>query len=428
MKLIYRIAAAGLFGLMSACTTQAPPLQSVAPATASPVETKAPVTILVSIDGFRSDYLDRGVTPNLSALAANGVRASMIPSFPSKTFPNHWALVTGEYPDHNGITANKMEDPRRPGEVFTMATDDPFWWDEAEPVWVAAEKAGIRTATMFWPGANVAWGGKKADAWPYDIDGGTRPEDWQQFNEAVTGTQRVNAVLDWMRRPADIRPRFVTLYFDTVDTSGHRFGPDSAETTQAVADVDSMIGKLEAGLKQLDQPANLIIVADHGMAANSTDRVVALDKVADPSLYQIVEAGPYATLIPAPGKNQTLAAKLLAPHDHMTCWRKGNIPARFHYGTNPRIPPYLCLAETGWQIVPSAKDARDGGNHGYDNRSPEMAALFIAIGPAFAKGATIDRFENVDVEPLIRELLHLPANPKDDGSAAPFAGVLRLHD
>ena len=427
MKLLYRIAAAGLFGLMSACTTQGPPPQSTT-AAASPAEAKAPVTILVSIDGFRSDYLDRGVTPNLSALAANGVRASMIPSFPSKTFPNHWALVTGEYPDHNGITANKMEDPRRPGEVFTMATDDPFWWNEAEPVWVAAEKAGIRTATMFWPGANVAWGGTRAAQWPNDIKGGTRPEDWQQFNQAVSGTQRVNAVLDWMRRPADSRPRFVTLYFDTVDTAGHRFGPDAAQTTEAVADVDSMIGKLETGLKQLDQPANLIIVADHGMAAISADRVVALDKIADPSLYRIVETGPYATLIPAPGKDQALAARLLAPHDHMTCWRKGDIPARFHYGNNLRIPPYFCLAETGWQIVPDARDAHPGGNHGYDNRSPEMAALFIANGPAFAKGATIDRFENVDVEPLIRELLHLPPNPNDDGSAAPFASVLRLRD
>ena len=117
-----------------------------------------PVTILVSIDGFRADYLERDVTPTLSALAENGVSAAMRPSFPSKTFPNHWAIATGVYPDRNGIVANRMEDPRRPGEVFTLASADPFWWNEAEPIWVTAERAGLRTAVMFWPGANVAWG------------------------------------------------------------------------------------------------------------------------------------------------------------------------------------------------------------------------------------------------------------------------------
>ena len=126
---------------------------------ATQIEQREPVTILVSIDGFRPDYLKRGVTPHLSALAAAGVSAAMRPSFPTKTFPNHWAIVTGDRPDRSGIVANKMEDASRPGETFTMATDDPFWWNEAEPIWVTAEKAGDRTGTLFWPGYNVAWGG-----------------------------------------------------------------------------------------------------------------------------------------------------------------------------------------------------------------------------------------------------------------------------
>ncbi|WP_241656418.1 ectonucleotide pyrophosphatase/phosphodiesterase [Sphingomonas oligophenolica] len=396
------------------------------PTATSPIAATAPVTILVSVDGFRPDYLDRGVTPRLSALASGGVSASMEPSFPSKTFPNHWTIVTGLYPDHHGITANKMDDPARPDETFTMASDEPYWWSAAEPIWVTAEKAGIRTATMFWPGSNVAWGGMRAQNWPNDITGGVRPEDWQQFNQAVTGDQRVDAVIDWLRRPAATRPRFVTLYFDTVDTAGHRYGPAAPETTHAVAGVDAEIGRLVDGLATLGQPANLVIVADHGMAATSTARTVALDTVADPADYRIEEAGPYAGLYPVAGHEAAFAKAILGTHPHMTCWRKDAIPARFHYGTNPRIPPYFCLADDGWTIAATApKKAETGGQHGYDNHAANMRALFIAHGPAFATDKRLPTFENVDVAPLLRDLLRLPADTRLDGSDAPFRGILK---
>ncbi|MCM8729456.1 ectonucleotide pyrophosphatase/phosphodiesterase [Hephaestia sp. GCM10023244] len=410
---------------LSGCIVAAPPpplsaLLASAEATPKPV-----VTILVSIDGFRPDYLNRGVTPRLNALAAAGVSAPMTPSFPSKTFPNHWSLVTGEVPDRHGIVANRMEDPARPGETFTMASDDPFWWNAASPIWVDAEKAGIRTATMFWPGANVAWGGTRATAWPHDISGGTRPEDWQQFNQVIANPQRVNAVLDWLRRPAAIRPRFVTLYVDTVDTAGHIYGPDDARTTAAIADADAAIGMLVDGLATLRQPANLVIVSDHGMAATSSDRVIALDGVADPGLYRIVESGPYAALVPTEGNDATLAVALLAPHEHMQCWRKAAIPARFQYGANPRVPPFLCLAETGWSILPTTPATPfTGGNHGYDNQAPDMAALFVAHGPAFARGQTLPAFPNVDVEPLLRDLLAMPLDAAVDGTDTPFTSIL----
>ena len=386
----------------------------------------APVTILVSIDGFRPDYLTRGVTPNLNRLAAGGVSASMRPSFPSVTFPNHWTLVTGKVPDHNGIVSNKMEDPRRPGQTFTMANDDPFWWDEAEPIWVTAEKAGVRTATMFWPGANVGWGGTPSPHGHGLIDGATRPEDWQQFNQAVTPTQRVDAVIDWLRRPAATRPRFVTLYFDTVDTAGHANGPYAPETTQAVATIDAQIGRLVAGLAALHQRANLVIVADHGMAATDTARVVAMDRIANPADYRLFDTGPFATLYPVPGHEAALAAALLKTHDHLTCWRKQDMPARLNYGTNPRIPPYVCLADDGWLVLKSAPtEAVHGGMHGYDNRAPDMAALFIANGPAFAPGQRLAPFDNVSIAPLLRDLIGLPAGTGLDGTGAPFQKVLR---
>ena len=397
---------------LSACATGG----SVEPAqrVAAPVEDRAPVTILISIDGFHPDYLKRGATPVLSRLAADGVQGVMCPSFPTKTFPNHYTLVTGLRPDRNGVVANKMEDPRRPGEIFTMASDDPFWWNEARPIWVDAEKAGMRTATMFWPGSNVAIGGTRAAQWPFTISGGTRPEDWQQFNQEVTGTQRVNAVIDWLRRPAAIRPRLVTLYFDTIDTAGHRFGPEATETTQALRDVDTMIGALEDGLTSLGQPANLVIVSDHGMAATTTTRSIALDTIAAPDDYRLIETGPYAAIEAKPGREAALEAKLLKPHAHMECWRKDQIPARFHYGRNPRVPAYLCLAETGWTVEATAPRTQfSGGAHGYDNMAPEMASLFVAHGPAFRRGATVAAFDNVDIHPLLAHLIGLPAEPRD---------------
>lgn len=383
------------------------------------------VVILIGIDGFRPDYLDRGVTPHLSALARDGIAGSMRPSFPTKTFPNHWTLVTGMVPDRHGIAGNRMEDPARPGELFSMANEDPFWWSAAEPIWVMAERSGIRTATMFWPGSNVGWGGTRAR--PNAMtEGGFRPADWQAFNQAVSNTQRVNAVLDWLRRPPAIRPRLVTVYFDTVDTAGHEFGPDDPRTTAAVGEVDGHIGALLTGLKDLGITANIVAVADHGMAAVSSDRAIPLDKLAEPALYRVIESGPYAALAPTEGNADKLWAQLAQPGPNHTCWRKHEIPARLRYGSNPRVAPILCLARSGWQIVPTMP-ARpfSGGAHGYDQVDPAMAALFIAHGPAFAGGVRLDPFDNTAVTPLLRHLLGLPPLANLDGSTQPFTAGLR---
>lgn len=412
-----KLAAAAFAILLPLCAA------AQAPATVA-AQAREPVTILVSIDGFRADYLDRGVTPNLSKLAAEGVTGPMHPSFPSKTFPNHWTLVTGLRPDRHGITANKMEDAGQPDITFTMSNDDPFWWNAADPIWVDAEKAKIRTATAFWPGSNVAIGGHKEKPSNWEAIGGTRPSDWTQFNQSITGEQRVNGVLDWLRRPEDIRPRFVTLYFNTVDDAGHDFGPDDPRTTEAVAKVDAQIGMLVEGLRMMGRRANLVIVADHGMAATSSDRVIALDQWVSLDAVKVLETGPYLSLTPVEGQEAAVEKALLGKHPHAECWRKGDIPARFHYGTNPRIPPIFCLAETGWLIWKSAPTKPfSEGNHGWDNVAPEMAALFIANGPAF-RARRISPFDNVDVYPLLRDLLKLPAKPGVDGSDAVFAKVL----
>ncbi|WP_100258891.1 alkaline phosphatase family protein [Qipengyuania seohaensis] len=407
--------------LVAGCAQQVETLTS-APAVVE--EQRERMTILVSIDGFHPDYLERGLTPTLSALAEGGVTASMRPSFPTKTFPNHWTLVTGLVPDHHGITANRMEDQGRPEEPFTMATVDPYWWNEARPVWVEAEEAGIRSAAMFWPGSAVPWGGT-AQGWG-PVSDGVLPSDWQQFSMQISNTQRVNAVLDWARRPADIRPEFVTLYFDTVDTAGHDGGPDSEEVDAALRDVDSHIARLTDELRKLGQPADLVIVSDHGMAATSSERVIALNEVLDESLYRLVEAGAYATFEPTAG-NEAALVKALVETDHanMKCWEKSAIPAKYQYGTHGRIPPIFCLPDTGWTITRSRpNNAWTGGNHGFDMYAPEMAALFIANGPSFPAGRELASFQNTSIAPLLRHLVGLPQADRADGTLEPFLSVL----
>lgn len=377
--------------------------------------TKPPVTILISIDGFRTDYLTRGVTPRLSALAKAGASAAMRPSFPSVTFPNHYTLVTGKRPDNNGIVSNRFEDASQPGKTFTMASSEPFWWNQAEPIWTTAEKAGVRTATMFWPGSNI------------DL-AGVRPHDWHLYAEDNDARQRVDSIVDWLRRPAATRPRFLTLYFDTVDSAGHQFGPDDARTTEAVRAVDVAIGRLVDEVKALNQPANFIIVADHGMAATSPDRLIKLYEIADAADYRFIYGGAYGAVEAMPGREDALAAKLLAPHPHMQCYRKGDIPPALHYGKNPRVPAFICVVESGWLLLgappPPDRPIRAGGAHGYAPDTPDMAALFIASGPAIKANMRLPSFDNVDVYPLLARLIGV-APIAGDGAANTLAPIVK---
>jgi len=374
--------------------------------------------ILVSMDGFRPDYLDRGVTPNLNRLVAGGVRAlAMRPSFPSITFPNHYTLVTGMRPDHHGIVDNTMIDKTISDKRFTLsnaeAVADRRWWDQAEPVWVTAERNGIHTGTMFWPGSEAAIHG-------------VRPTVAPKFDGKLPASARVDTLLSWLDRPADQRFGFMTLYFDDVDHAGHEFGPSAPQTTEAVALVDQAIGRLLDGLASRHIDANLVIVSDHGMADVSTERVLPLQNVLPRGSYEEVTSGPYAAINPSSPDNEgKLAAALAKPYAHIQCWRKEEIPARLAYGHNARVPAFLCLADPGWSIVFSDKSAAKvkGGKHGYDNVAPEMAATFIAAGPAFKPGVVLPAFDNVDVYPLLMRLLDVAPLPSD-GDITPLLPAL----
>lgn len=411
-KLARALFAAPLLVLVAGCAQNAP---YDAPRDAERAAGRTPL-ILVSIDGFRPDYLARGVTPNLNALAASGARAeAMLPSFPSITFPNHYTLVTGLRPDHHGLVGNTMEDARiAPNPRFKLSDHDAVadrrWWDEAEPVWVTAERQGVRTATMFWPGSEAAIHG-------------VRPSKWLPFDGKLPAAARVDTLLGWMDQ-APSGYGFYTLYFDDVDHAGHEFGPDTPQATEAAAHVDAAIGRLLEGLRARNVKANIVVVSDHGMAAISRERVIRLDQVAPESSFRMITGGTYGGIEARPGQDAALAAALLKPHEHMQCWRKGDIPARFQYGRNARVPAFLCLAEVGWMIVPDEKSAErvNGGAHGYDNTAPEMRALFIASGPAFRQ-VVLKPFDNVDVYPLLMSLIGVKPLA-NDGDIAPLLPAL----
>jgi predicted AlkP superfamily pyrophosphatase or phosphodiesterase len=372
--------------------------------------------ILISIDGFRADYLERGLSPNLAGLAQDGVRAKgMRPAFPSITFPNHFTIVTGLYPDHHGIIDNTFEDAALPGK-FHMNSTDPAWWSGGTPIWVSAEQQGVATATEFWPGSDVSFHG-------------VRPEHWEHFDHAKSGDARVDSLLAWLDLPAVQRPRFLTLYFDIVDGAGHIGGPDSSQVNQAIEKTDASIGRLLDGLRARHIDADLIVLADHGMLSTAPERTIVLDDMVDLKAARPIFIDAVAGFEIAPGPAGDAAeAALLRAQPHMTCNRKQELPARLHYGTNPRIPAIICIAEPGYLIETRARMAERSspllGEHGYDPATPEMAAIFIAHGPDFRQHLVIEPFDNVDVYPLMVKLLGIRGEP-NDGNPQTLSSILK---
>ena len=292
-----------------------------------------------------------------------------------------------------------------PGAVFRMSSKEEQWWNQGLPIWMTAEQQGIRSGLMFWPGSEVAFGGRTASYWtPYD--------------KALPLDARVDKILGWLDLPPGQRPGLLTLYFEPVDTQGHLAGPDSPEVNQAIAQVDAAIGRLVQGLKARGIAANLVIVSDHGMAGVAADHTIVLDNLIDTGAVHVVfQDAVLGVDIPATPQGAAARATLLKPHEHMSCWNKAAIPARLHYGSNPRVPDVVCAAEVGWLIETQEDIARHTspirGEHGYDPEAAEMGALFIANGPAFRQGLVIAPFPNVDVYPLMAHIVGITPRPND---------------
>ncbi len=374
--------------------------------------------ILLSLDGFRNDYLDRGLTPQLSALAQTGVRsAAMRPVFPSKTFTNHYTIVTGLLPKHHGIVSNTMYDPEMKAWFRisdTVAVRNPAWWG-GEPIWVTANRQGLRSASYFWVGSEAPIGG-------------VRPTYWKPYVHQTPHDERIRQVLQWLDLSADERPSIITLYFSDTDDAGHRFGPDSPEITAAIQKVDSSIGRLLDGLVErgIRDHVNVIVVSDHGMAAVDSNRVVYWDDAIDASVVRSIEEGPLLTLNPPADSVRSYVDRLNRLGPHMRAFASSDLPERLSYSDHPRIPSIVALMDEGWSV--SRRNRRggypiSGGTHGYDNEFPSMQAIFVAQGPSFRVGTQVDTVYNLDVYELMCRILQLkPA--ANDGSLSRINGVL----
>lgn len=378
----------------------------------APINDLKPTVILVSIDGFRYDYLDKYKPATLNRLAKKGVRAKwMIPSFPTKTFPNHYTIATGLYPEHHGIIENNIWDF---GAIFNYGKREevrnPRWW-LGEPIWVTAEKQGQRAAAFFFPGTEAPIGGYL-------------PTYWREYKHDTPHEERVDAVLSWLDLPVEKRPTLVTLYFSDVDDAGHAFSPESPQNREAVAKVDSAIGRLIAGLRARDigKKVNLVIVSDHGMATVDQRNAVILDDYFDPQkAEQVLWTGEIVQIFPKTGEEDSIVHGLKAVQ-HASCWRKSEIPERLHYRDSPRIAPIVCSAEEGWFMTQRAKYEIQKkradfeqlkGSHGYDNRYESMRAIFIGHGRAFKKGRTVEPFENIHIYELMCRILRLKPASND---------------
>ncbi|MBP9899201.1 MAG: alkaline phosphatase family protein [Gemmatimonadales bacterium] len=374
--------------------------------------------LLISLDGFRWDYLDRAVAPNLQALARGGVRAQwMTPAFPSLTFPNHYTMVTGLYPEHHGIVANTMRDAVLGAFRIsdTTAVRDARWWG-GEPIWRTAQRQGKHAAAFFWPGSEAPIGG-------------AMPWRSMAFNDTFPNAARVDSVLTWLSRPRGEAPSVVTLYYSDVDHAGHDFGPDAPQTDSAIARVDSMIGRLMAGLaaRKLTDRVNVIVVSDHGMIATSAERVIKLDDYISVADIDVVDWSPVGTIIPKPGKEAAVFDALVRAHPRLKVYRKGEVTARLHFNNHARITPLVLVADPGWTIASTARLAArrpNAGGHGFDNAAREMGALFVASGPAFRQGVTVAPFENIHLYSLMAHILGVTPAP-NDGSLDSVRTLLR---
>jgi alkaline phosphatase D len=375
-----------------------------------------PYVILVSIDGFRFDYAERYKARNILAVRDNGAAAaSMIPCFPSITFPNHISIATGLYPEHHGIVANRFFDVIRNAEydMHRMGADA-SWYQTGTPLWLLAEQQHVIAGCMFWP----------------TCDGETvRPTYWKKFDGTFPDEKRVKQVIDWLKLPPEQRPHFITLYFGEVDASGHRYGPESLQTAEAVGQVDRMIGKLREELQTLALPVNLILVSDHGMQ-DVTDGEVSLAGL-DSGKVRVELDGPVALIYCPDAAAIEKTYRRLKKDSRLDVYKREETPASWHFNENPRAGDLVAIVKGAavfsmGRIAGRITPLPPRGEHGYDPRKfQSMHAIFYAIGPNIAPETKIGSFENVNVYPFIARILGLKPPEKLDGSPSVLDPIYR---
>ncbi len=379
-------------------------------------KTEKPYLVVLSMDGFRWDYTEKANTPNFDKIARQGVKAkSMIPSFPTKTFPNHYTLATGLYPDHHGIVLNAFYDPEtnRYYKVSNRdAVEDGSFYG-GEPIWVTAEKQGVKSASLFWVGSEA------------EINS-VRPSIWKTYNHNMPYGNRIDTVISWLQLPEPQRPHLVMWYFDEPDSEGHHSGPDGQKTFETIEYLDSLLGVFLFKLEQLPiaNQINFIVTSDHGMCGTSEDRVVMLNEFIPKEWIEEIQGSDPTWIIKVKAGNENKMLTKLSEIEHVSAWPSSEVPERLHFGKNPRTLDFVVVADSAWSVFYDRKGSYFGGAHGFDNRNTDMHAIFYGLGPLFKKNYSQATFPNVSLYPLMCEILDLEAAP-NDGSLEDVEGMLR---
>jgi hypothetical protein len=416
-----RAAAAALLVLLAAAACDAPPFEArpgePGDTLAADSGTSRPYLILLSLDGFRPDYLDQGTAALQRVVAGGTVASALTPVFPTLTFPNHYTQVTGLYPENHGIVGNSFWDPVRQASysLGNRSTVMDGSWYRGEPIWVTAEKQGVRAASYFWVGSEAA------------IQG-VRPSIWKAYDGSIPNAARVDSVLKWLRLPPAQRPHLVTLYMSTVDGAGHQHGPHSSTVRSAVAAVDQALGRLLDGIAALPQADSvyLMIMSDHGMARFETHQYESLAGMADLTGVRVATAGTFASLHVEPWgpRAESVRDELNAGLQRGRAYLREEVPERLRYRADRRIGDIVILMEEPWQILRGTGSGASGGNHGWDPESEAMQGILLVMGPTVPAGKRIGAVRAVDLYPFFTETLRLEGNPDIDGRAGALRAAL----
>lgn len=361
-----------------------------------------PKLLLVSFDGFRADYLQNYEFPHLQNFIKEGILVEHVKNvFITKTFPNHYSIVTGLYEESHGIVANSMYDIITKKYFSDLNDRDPFWWNEAVPIWVTNELQENRSsAAAMWPGTDI----------PIH---NTTPSYFMNYSSSVSFEERLNNITMWLSN-SNPPVTFAALYWEEPDASGHKYGPeDKVNMSRVLKEIDDLIGDLVHKLKILGlwENLNVIITSDHGMTQCSQERLINLDLCLNRSDYTLIDLTPVAAILPKINKTEVYN-KLKNCSSHMNVYLKEDIPARFHYQHNDRIQPIILVADEGWTIVLSNSSLKLG-DHGYDNSLSSMHPFLAAHGPAFHKGYKQCTIDSVDIYPMMCHILGLKPRPNN---------------
>ncbi len=365
--------------------------------------------LVVSMDGFRADYLEKTDTPNFDKMAKNGVHSEgLIPVFITKTFPNHYSIATGMYAESHGLIANSFfaSDLGKHYSIRDRESVENGNFYGGEPIWVTAERQGVKTASYFWVGTEAAIAG-------------VHPSIWKRYDQKVPFDDRIDSVMTWFSLPILHRPRLVMLYFHEPDWTGHEYGPNSVETVKQIQIMDGIIGTIMKKAKKLSiaDKLNVLIVSDHGMTEVHPEQTIDLSAYADLSGVTTTGAGPTVFLSAESSKRLTYVYNELQQLPNAQVYWKREIPDRWHFRDHERIPEILIIADEGWTLMPMGHGpGMYKGTHGYDNNLTSMNAIFVAEGPAFKSGYSREPFENIHIYPILVHILGLEPYAKIDGN------------